>query len=187
MMLSKYDPESVNECVKALNAGKVIIIPTDTVYGFSALAEKCLNTDEKIRKIKGRSEIKPFIQLIGNPQEIKKYTNDVIPENILKLWPGPLTVIVHDKTGSGTTAFRCPDEPWLCQILNQINYPVYSTSANRSGYPVLNSPEELNKEFQNEVELIIDGGLFSDTLPSTIIAIENGTVKVIRQGELKLE
>lgn len=186
MMLTKSNPESVNKCVEALNSGKVIIIPTDTVYGFSAVADKNRSTDALIRKIKGREETKPFIQLIGKPEDISRYTDDVIPQKILNLWPGPLTVIVHDKEGSGTTAYRCPDDQWLCKILQQIDFPVYSTSANRSGCPILEKVELLEKEFSNEVELIVDDGDRVGGTASTIISIENGEVKVLRQGAVKL-
>ena len=53
MMYLKSDPESIAGCVKSLKSGNIIIIPTDTVYGFSGIADEKFNTDSKIRKIKG--------------------------------------------------------------------------------------------------------------------------------------
>lgn len=184
MMLTKSDPASVDRCVSALNDGKVIIIPTDTVYGFSGIVDEVHNTAEIIKKIKGRAETKPFIQLIGTPEEIFNYTSDEIPESLLKLWPGPLTVIVHNKYNSGNTAYRCPHDPWLIEILKKVKHPVYSTSANRSGSPIIEKIDILEKEFSTEVDLIIDDGDRVGLLASTIVTIENGIVKVLRQGSV---
>ena len=184
MMLNKSDPASVDRCVSALNDGKVIIIPTDTVYGFSGIVDEVHNTAEIIKKIKGRAETKPFIQLIGTPEEIFNYTSDEIPESLLKLWPGPLTVIVHNKYNSGNTAYRCPHDPWLIEILKKVKHPVYSTSANRSGSPIIEKIDILEKEFSSEVDLIIDDGDRVGLLASTIVTIENGILKVLRKGSV---
>lgn len=184
MMLTRSNPESVDKCVAALNDGKIIIIPTDTVYGFSGIVDDVHNTADIIKKIKGRAETKPFIQLIGTPEEIFDHTADEIPETLLKLWPGPLTVIVHNKYDCGTTAYRCPDDPWLIEILKKVKHPVYSTSANRSGSPIIEKIDLLEKEFSNEVDLIIDDGDRVGGQASTIVTIDAGTVKVLRQGSV---
>lgn len=187
MKYLKSNLESVNACVEALKKGGVVLIPTDTVYGFSAVVDEKLPTDTMIRKIKGREETKPFIQLIGNPSDIYKYTDDKIPEYVLKIWPGPLTVIVNNKLTGSTTAFRCPDDPWLREILNKLGKSIYSTSANRSGTPVLEKVSELESEFKNEVSLIVDDGDKIGGVASTIVSIENNQVKVIRQGAVKID
>lgn len=186
MMLSKFNPESIEKCVEALNSGKVIIIPTDTVYGFSGIVDKSHNTAQLIKNIKGRAETKPFIQLIGTPEEISNYTDDVIPPEVLKLWPGPLTIIVHNKDDDETTAYRCPADLWLCKILQKVKAPIYSTSANRSGSPIIEKVSDLEKEFSNEVDLIIDDGDRVGGTASTLISIENGKIKVLRQGPVKI-
>ena len=186
MKYLKSDPESVSKCALSLKQGNVIIIPTDTVYGFSGIVDDVSSTDSKIRKIKGRAETKPFIQLIAEPSDIKKYTDDIIPEELLNLWPGPLTIIVKNKNSDSTTAFRCPDDKWLTEIIKQTGRPVYSTSANRSGHPILESINEIEKEFSDEVDLIIDDGDKKGGVASTIVCIENGKVKVLREGPVKI-
>ena len=55
---------------------------------------------------------------------------------MFKKWPGALTIIVNDIRG-GTTAFRCPSDLWLLEILKNVEYPLYSTSVNKSGCPIL--------------------------------------------------
>jgi len=103
MILKKDDKNSASKVADILRQGGVVIIPTDTVYGFSSIVQvqdsslSTFCTDAAIRKIKGRSESKPLIQLIANPQDLSFYTDDDIPQSLLKKWPGALTIIVHTK------------------------------------------------------------------------------------------
>jgi len=186
MIVSKSNIDSVKITSDVLNNGGTVIIPTDTVYGFSGIAS--LPTDQRIRQIKGRAETKPLIQLIAKPEDIRLYTDDEIPESLLSKWPGALTIIVHIKKDAPafetlpTVAFRCPGDPWLRQIIANCNCPVFSTSVNRSGQPVLDEVDSIISEFGNEVDLIIDDGNKKGALPSTLVLIENGEVKVLRQG-----
>jgi L-threonylcarbamoyladenylate synthase len=190
MMCLKSDFDSVEKCSEYLKKGKILILPTDTVYGFSGIAEplekNTYNTDARIRAIKGRSEIKPFIQLIAQPQNIFNYTNDKIPEKIFTVWPGALTVIVHDKSGTGTTAYRCPGDKWIREIIQRCGFPVYSTSVNRSGSPVLDTINEIRREFEKECDFIVSDGDKKGALPSTIVSVFDGKITVLRQGIIKI-
>ena len=70
MICRKSDQNSKQTVINSLKRGEVVVLPTDTVYGFSALVSDDFDTAEKIRKIKGREETKPFIQLIAKPEDI---------------------------------------------------------------------------------------------------------------------
>ena len=94
MKCLKSDENSCILCAEFLKQEKIVLIPTDTVYGFSGIVGK---TDEKIRKIKERSETKPFIQLISKKEDLNLITDEKVPEELLKFWPGPLTLIVKEK------------------------------------------------------------------------------------------
>lgn len=181
MRLSKSDPQSSEQVVKALKNNQVVIIPTDTVYGFSGVVPE---TDAVIRKIKGRAETKPFIQLIASPEDITKYTDQEIPADLLSKWPGALTIIVRNKSGmmQETTAYRCPGDEWLRRIIAEAGCPVYSTSVNRSGSPVLDEPDAIEAEFGSEAAVFIDDGEKKGALPSTLVSVLDGNVKVLRQG-----
>ena len=172
----KNSDNSAERTAQVLKNGGVVIIPTDTVYGFSG-------DGDKIRSIKGRSETKPFIQLIAKPEDLALYTNDIIPSQLLGKWPGALTIIVNNTQG-GTTAFRCPGDEWLRRVIALCGSPIYSTSVNRSGQPVLDSIAEIEKEFENEVDLIVTDGDKKGALPSTLVSITDGSIKVLRQGEV---
>ena len=195
LLIDKASPDSIAQTAKILKEGGVVIIPTDTVYGFSGIVEstgalrepqgphKPHGTDERIRSIKGRAETKPMIQLIASPEKLAKYTNDSLPQTLLQKWPGALTIIVNDCKG-GTTAFRCPGDQWLRQVIAECGSPIYSTSVNRSGQPVLDSEEDIIKEFGCEVDLIVKDGDKKGAKPSTIVSITDGQIKVLRQGDV---
>lgn len=189
MTCLKSDINSIETAANILKNGGVTILPTDTVYGFSGIANPNIKNDaidERIRKIKGRGEDKPFIVLISSPEEIIKYSAEKIPEKILQHWPGALTVIVKDLHG-GTAAFRCPGDEWLRNVIEKCGCPISSTSVNRSGKPVLQNISEICAEFGNEVDLIVDDGDKPDAIPSTIVRVDSGKIEVIRQGCLRIE
>ncbi len=201
MIINKNDASSIAQTAEVLKKGGVVIIPTDTVYGFSGIVDLKDSTthfesDAKIRAIKGRAETKPLIQLIAKPEDIRLYTNDDIPSSLLAKWPGALTIIVHIKDDaplattaipeSRTVAFRCPGDEWLRKIIEECGAPIFSTSVNRSGQPVLDTTKGITTEFENEVDLIIDDGDKKGALPSTLVTIENGNIKVLRQGSVEV-
>lgn len=215
MILKKSDPSSIEKTADTLRKGGIVIIPTDTVYGFSGIVDLAnsdtatsdisvttatthatFQTDAKIRAIKGRAETKPLIQLIAKPEDIRLYTDDDIPPELLAKWPGALTIIVHIKDNSPlaataipesrTVAFRCPGDAWLREVISRCQAPIFSTSVNRSGQPVLDTTAAITQEFENEVDLIIDDGDKKGALPSTLVTIENRAVKVLRQGSVKI-
>lgn len=190
MICHKSDENSVELCAEYLKNKKVLILPTDTVYGFSSIVEESPETDEKIKLIKGRDETKPFIQLIADPNDIHNYSDSKIPEKLLKYWPGPLTIIVSDKRiknkAINTTAFRCPGDKWLRDIIQKCGSPIYSTSVNRSGKPVLETEKEIVEEFSQEADLIVLDGDRKNSLPSTIVKVDNDEIVVIRKGAVEI-
>ena len=193
---AKNEGDSLNLALDCMKSGGVAVLPTDTVYGFSAAADlkekPFLGTDERIRKIKGRGEDKPFIHLIAKPQDIFMYTDDPIPESLLSKWPGPLTIIVNLKEDSPlqtklkTVAFRCPGDEWLRKLIEETGRPLYSTSVNRSGSPVLDSAQSIRAEFGGEIDLFVCDGDKKGAVPSTIVKIENNELVLVRQGAVKL-
>ena len=198
MIINKDDKDSAQKAADILSKGGVVILPTDTVYGFSGIVEKevsengnSLPTDAKIRAIKGRAETKPLIQLIAKPEDIFNHTDDKIPQKLLSKWPGALTIIVHEKDESAhasctTTAYRCPGDAWLRRVIELTGAPIYSTSVNRSGSPVLDTISAIQSEFEAECDLIVADGDKKNALPSTLVMLENDEVKVLRQGEVRV-
>ena len=196
MICEKSDSHSAEVAATYLKAGKIVIMPTDTVYGFSGIVDLNGNpffcTDEKIRHIKGRSESKPFICLLSDVSELKTFTDDTIPQKVLSAWPGALTLIVKIKADSPlahkmpTVAVRIPGDEWVRRVVRLCGAPIYSTSVNRSGKPVLSRISEIKSEFEAEANLIVQDGDKIGAQPSTLALLENGDVKIIRQGSVTL-
>lgn len=182
MRIQKKSPNSAAAAAAALREGKIVIIPTDTIYGFSGLFGI---TVDAIARIKGRKENKPFIALIAEPSDIYQYTDTVIPDHLLQLWPAPLTLIVPLK-GAGTQAFRCPADPWLRSVIAAAGGAIYSTSVNHSGTPPLTDIDTICTDFEETVALVVDGGELAG-LPSTIIDISDSVPRIVRQGAISVK
>ena len=186
-LIARCEPGSellVADCIKG---GGVCVLPTDTVYGFSGIVPQ---SQSRIHSIKGRDEGKPFIQLIAKPEDLYCYTDVVIPQQLFSLWPGAVTVIVpvkQDADKKTTVAFRCPGDSWLRRVIDLVDAPIYSTSVNRSGEPVLGNVEAICQEFSGEVELIVNGDeiIVPNAKPSTLVELlPDGKCKIVRQGSV---
>lgn len=184
-LIARCEPGSellVADCIKG---GGVCVLPTDTVYGFSGIVPQ---SQSRIHSIKGRDEGKPFIQLIAKPEDLYRYTDVVVPQPLFSLWPGAVTVIVpvkQDADKKTTVAFRCPGDSWLRRVIDLVDVPIYSTSVNRSGEPVLGNVEAICQEFSGEVELIVNGDeiIVPNAKPSTLVELlPDGKCKIVRQG-----
>ncbi len=189
MTLRKSEKNSAEHAASLLKFGKIVILPTDTVYGFSGISrcdEKDFFTESLIASIKGRAEKKPLIELLAFPEDVRNYTDEKLPDEIFSKWPGPLTAIVKNNsryksiTGRETTAFRCPGDEWLRKVIELCGAPIYSTSVNRSGKPVLTKISQIRSEFEGEVDLIVEDGDKDSAKPSTIVSFVDGVLKTIR-------
>ncbi|HVP17690.1 MAG TPA: L-threonylcarbamoyladenylate synthase [Spirochaetia bacterium] len=174
------DPESFHRLVAILSRGGVAIVPCDTMYGIVGLAPE---TDGKIRRIKGRGEDKPFLQLIGDSSWVARMSDMAVPAALSRHWPGPLT-LVFPARGGGSVALRYPDSPFLQRLLDALGRPLYSTSVNRSGAPPLADIATMVKEFEKDVDLIYDAGRSSSGPPSTLIDITRRPFQVLRPGAI---
>lgn len=194
-MTCSKDISTIKELASIFKKGGVAIVPTDTVYGFSGIvddsSENQMRTDDRIRQIKGRSETKPLIQLIADPSDIEKYSAVPIPQKLYSKWPGSLTIIVPLKShvfvagALSSVAFRCPGDQWLRSLIAECGKPLYSTSVNRSGCPVIERISEIKSEFEAEVDFIVDDGDRLGSVASTIVRLDSdGSYEVLRQGSL---
>lgn len=176
MILKKEDANSADRVATYLKKTALIVLPTDTIYGFSAIVPIGAG---KIVRAKGRDEGKPFIQLLAKPEDLYNYLVGEINPKLLSLWPGPVTFIVKT-TADTTTAFRCPADEWLREVLERTGSPVYSTSVNHAGKPAITSIQKIIQEFGTIADCIVDGGDLPSGSVSTIVDTLRGSV--LRQG-----
>lgn len=182
MLIKIDDADCFTRCVHALQAGKVLILPTDTIYGFSGIVP---DTESKILKIKKRPAEKKMIQLIAKPEDVYKYTAQVIPPTFFKLWPAPLSLIVKAKNSDETIAFRCPDKKWLRDLIEAVGTPLYSSSVNISGKKSLTSIAEIYKTFKHTVPIIVNAG-DEPAIASTVVDLTLDEPMILRRGSLSL-
>lgn len=172
-------------------------IPTETVYG---LAANALNTDAvlKIYETKGRPAFNPLIVHVHDFGEFEKYATEIHPMIKLlaeKFSPGPLTYVLPKKaivpdvvTGGGdTVALRVPGHPLTLKLLSQLDFPLAAPSANPFGYisPVL--AEHVAEQLNGKIPYILDGGHSMIGLESTVVAVENNKLVVLRIGGVPIE
>ncbi len=159
----------------------MVLLPCDTIYGFVGIVDLSL---ERLKALKGRNGEKNFIQLVTLDM-IFQISRDPIDESLTDLWPGPLTLILNNKWG-GTTAIRVPADPFLISLIEELESPLYTTSANRAGEPFLKTFEEIYELFGAEIPLFVKGDMVSEALPSTIVDISGDRYKIVRQGALDI-
>ncbi len=191
MEVVKQSKPALNKAVLAIKKGKVIICPTDTVYGFIADAAN-KKAVEKIFKLKKRSRQKPLPVFVKDI----KMTRDlaVIDKNqkrILKrYWPGKYTFVLKRKHGTklygvvkDTIALRIPNYKFLNDLLKKINKPLTQTSVNISGQPSLIKIADIISQFGRTglPMLIIDAGNLPKRKPSVIIDLTKDKNKILRK------
>jgi len=181
--------QTAKEITKLIKQGKVIVCPTDTVYGLIADATN-KKAVEKIFKIKKRSFKKPIPIFIKNINQAKKLAKiNKNQEKFLKIsWPGKITVVLErtrlrqDFGGRGkikiygvdkkTIALRIPKYKLVNAILKEINLPLTGTSANVSNNPSQTQIKKVISQFKkqkHQPDLIIDAGDLKPSKPSIVI------------------
>jgi L-threonylcarbamoyladenylate synthase len=179
----------INEIASMMRAGKVALLPTDTIYGLHtcALSEEGV---QRITKMKGREDTKPFLVIAGSLDQLAEIGIDA-PVEVLRaldsIWPAPLTAIlplrqpIPASRGASTLGVRIPALDWLRELALR-GGPLVSTSANRSGEPPATSPETVARDLQKQLDAIIDGGV-RDGKPSAILDLTGTEPRFIREGE----
>lgn len=185
MLIKKNEKKSAEICADFLLGNELVILPTDTVYGFSGLNNS--EVEKKLYAVKGREKEKKFISLISAPEEVLPFIKIPKFKNFLSLWsiPYPLTLIFENSAGSGTIAFRYPHSLWLQSVLCKIKKPVFSTSVNYSGKHLMTDISVISKEFEDKVSLIVDGGKLENEV-SSIIDLSGEKPEIVRKGRAAL-
>ena len=181
---------AIEETVKVINRGGVVISPTDTVYGMLADA---FNVDaiNRIYSIKEREREKPLLILLKDSKFINILCEGSIPDIIKAKIPGELTFIMPLKKIikkdflylKDTVALRIPKDDYMEKLL-KLTPPLVAPSANPTGYGVIYDGNKLVELYKDKVDLIVNCGTIEKKLPSTLYDCINN--KVLRQGSVYL-
>ncbi|MCX8070511.1 MAG: L-threonylcarbamoyladenylate synthase [Thermodesulfovibrionales bacterium] len=188
--------EVIDEAASIIKDGGLIIYPTETFYGIGARYddEKAI---KKIYDIKIRSDNKTIPLILASQLQLEMIVSSIscIEERLINLfWPGPLTILFNAREdlnrniiSNGKVAARMPSNDIALNICEKSGLPITSTSANISNSPPSNRVEPLIEEFNNKVDLIIDGGITKGGSPSTIVECLKEEIRILRDGAIKIE
>jgi protein-tyrosine phosphatase len=191
----------VRRAVRALAEGKLVVFPTETVYGLaaSALVPEAV---ERLRSCKGRPEDKPLALALPGPAAALDWLPDLGPMGrrlARRCWPGPVTIVSGEGVGrglvsrlpesvrqrvcpTGTLGLRVPAHRAVHQVLHDLPGPLVLTSANRSGAAEATTAEEVLQAVGSAVDLVVDGGPTQYGQPSTVVRVEGSRWDVLREG-----
>lgn len=184
------------EAKEILEEGKVLALPTETVYGVGVRWDSP-SAYSRLCDAKKRRPTKPIAVMTGTKFVLDDFfiLNEGTKRVIQRFLPGPLTVLVKAKEnapeqthlGTFVAGIRIPGKPELLDFLNSLPFPLQVTSANISGQPAIGSFEEVKRIFQDNplVEGIVRGTCIS-SIPTTVIDCTGETPEIIREGEIKL-
>ena len=184
--------EVAQRAAKALQKGKIVVCPTDTVYGFIADATT-KKTIEKIFQIKGREKGQPlpiFVKDIAMAKKLAK-VRPLQEKFLRKVWPGKVTVVLKSKgilpkeTGTQESiGLRIPKHKLVQAILQKVKTPLTGTSANLSGEPPLSDSKEIIEQFSKrkyQPDILIDAGKLPFSRPSKVIDMTGVKPIIIRK------
>jgi len=184
--------DSINQAVTVLNAGGLVGLPTETVYGLAADAHSP-SAIKKIFAAKGRPADHPLIVHIADISQLSDWARDVTPlamQLARRYWPGPMTLILKKHLsvfdlitgGQDTVGIRLPAHPIAREVLQAFGRGVVAPSANRFGRISPTTAAAVFEELGNKVDLILDGGASEVGLESTIIDVTGQHAKILRPG-----
>lgn len=186
---------SIKEAAKRIRAGGLVAFPTETVYGLGANALDAAAV-ARIYEAKGRPETSPLIVHVASIEMARSIVTEWPPlaeELAKKWWPGPLTLVLPKKAsipdivtaGLATVGVRMPNHPIALELIERAGVPIAAPSANRFGELSPTTAEHVRAAFGDAVD-VLDGGPTQVGIESTVVAIENGKLKLLRPGMVSL-
>lgn len=180
------DSEVLDECVRILENHGVILLPTETVYGLVCRFEDKI-AEEKIYQLKHRPQEKRLSVFVSDIAKLASYgvkLNPLAEKLAAEYCPGAITII-SARNENSSLGFRIPDHEFVLRLLEKVDFPLSSTSANRSGMPNVLEVTEALTELDGEVDIVIDGGTIPpDSLASTVVDARGSHAVILRQGAL---
>lgn len=194
-MMLEINPDNpeypkIRQAVEILKNSGVIAYPTDTIYGFGGdIFSK--PTIDRIYQIKKKKAI-GFSFICADLKEIAKYAivSDCAYRILKRLLPGPYTFIFKATKmvpkdivpNKKTVAIRIPNNQVCLELIKRFGHPIISTSVNLTGQEHFSDPLEIEKQFGNQVDLIIDAGILAHD-PSSVVDLSGDQPIIIRRGK----
>ena len=189
-----------NSAVELLRQGEAVALPTETVYGLAADALNPIAV-AKIFEAKERPRFDPLIIHLPDPGWLEKVADPLEQDRRLvsslaeKFWPGPFTMVLPKRdiipeivtAGLETVAVRISAHPIFSEIVSAFGKPLSAPSANRFGRISPTTAKHVLDELNGHIPLIIDGGPTTHGIESTIVAVYDGKIDILRRGPITSE
>jgi L-threonylcarbamoyladenylate synthase len=190
-----FNARTVSLAYQALREGKLVVLPTDTVYGVAASA-RSEDAIDRLYRAKGRSDDRPIPLLLSDPDRMAVVCTDIpVAAHCLAehFWPGPLTIVLPkvpelppNLTTLPTVGVRVPDHDLTRAVIRAMGGALAVTSANTSGGSNPLAVVDAFKQLGAAVTYYMDGGPAPGSLPSTVVGFdEQGALVVFRQGPIR--
>jgi tRNA threonylcarbamoyl adenosine modification protein (Sua5/YciO/YrdC/YwlC family) len=194
-ILDSRDPANrsaaITSATAAVKAGRLIVLPTDTVYGIGADAFDS-GAVAALLSAKGRGRDMPVGVLVGSWHTIEGlvYSMPATARELIRaFWPGALSLVVQQAPSlqwdlgdaRGTVMLRMPLHPVALELLRQTG-PMAVSSANISGRPPATTAAEANEQFGDLVDVYLDSGVSEQQAASTIIDLSGPLPRLLREG-----
>lgn len=188
---------------EALAAGKLVVFPTETVYGVAANAA-IPESVARLRELKSVTRPKPFTVHVARRSDVERYVPNLSPVGrrlVGKGWPGPLTLVfqvdepreaavygqmpaevVDAVYGDRCVGIRCPADSVFAAMMGDTVAPIVASSANRVGRPAPLTGDEAMSEMDGLADIVIDAGRTKYGRPSTVLSLNGQRYRISRAG-----
>ena len=191
---------AAERAVDLLRKGEIVALPTETVYGLAADAFDPIAVT-KIFEAKERPRFDPLILHIPDEKwlervaKIDSRSRASIEKLIAQFWPGPLTLVLDRRpmvpeivtAGLDTVAVRMSSNPVFAEIISAFGKPLAAPSANRFGRISPTTAQHVFDEVGGRIPLIVDAGQTAHGIESTIIAVHDNKIDILRRGPITAE
>lgn len=188
--------DAISAAVGAITSGRLVVLPTDTVYGLGCDAfDK--QAVEALLRAKQRGPDMPVPVLVGSWNTVQGLVRDysyTMRRLVEAFWPGGLSIIVHQAPSlpwnlgdtRGTVMLRMPLHPVTLELLDETG-PMAVSSANISGQPPATTVEEAQRQLGESASVYLDGGTATVGQASTIVDLSSGQPRILREGATPAE
>ncbi|PLK27200.1 L-threonylcarbamoyladenylate synthase [Novosphingobium sp. TH158] len=191
--IRQVDATALAAAAELLRAGKLVAVPTETVYGLAARADS-ESAVAAIYRAKGRPDFNPLIVHVPSLEAAERIAlfDDRARKLAEAFWPGPLTLVLPLRKGATiapavtaglpTVALRCPAHPAMHALLESCGLPLAAPSANRSGAVSPTAADHVAASLGSAVDMVLDGGACARGIESTIVAPRDSGWSLLRPG-----
>lgn len=192
MKTEKSTRKDIEKAVECLKNGGVVAFPTDTVYGLGVVYDN-VDALNRLKLSKGRPDNKPIPMMISSLSQLEKVAmvNSKIKNLAKQFMPGGFTIILNKKeiipdeitNGFKTIAIRMPNDEFILEMMEKLQKPLLVTSANLSGQPTGVYYEDVKRDFDGRIDMIVQGEC-KGSVSSTIVDATEDEIKIIRSGPI---